>query len=171
MPVSSVELLDLTKARCWINEIALRESIAGGGPEWEENVLISYHRLSRTPRHLGSDTGDRNPAWEEAHRQFHRALISGCGSNTMVDACERLFEMSERYRHVARAAGTARGKQEQEHRALMQAAIDGKANEAVELMNAHFRRTAELVGTVIARREPAEPKSKNGKPSRRHEGA
>lgn len=150
VPVSVPELFDLTQARCWINEIGLRQSIAKGGPEWEERVVVAFHRLSRTPRHTGGGPADRNPAWEQAHRVFHRSLIDGCGSHWIVDICERLFEAAERYRHIAREAGVFRGNLETEHRGIMQAAIDRKADEAVELLNSHFRRTAEIVQRAVA---------------------
>ena len=48
-PVSADELLELTRTRCWINEVALRELIARGGRDWEEQVLLALHRLSRVP--------------------------------------------------------------------------------------------------------------------------
>lgn len=150
MPVSVAELLDLTQARCWTNEIGLRESIAKGGAEWEESVLLSFHRLSRTPRHV-EGARDRNPAWERAHRAFHRALIDGGGSPWLIDTCERLFDATERYRHLARIAGVSRGDLEDEHRAIMQAAVDRQPDPAVELLTMHFRRTADLVQNVLGR--------------------
>jgi DNA-binding GntR family transcriptional regulator len=151
MPVSVPELLDLTQARCWINEVGLRQSIARGDAAWEEAVVLSLHRLSRTPRHLGADTVARNPEWEQAHRQFHRSLVEGCGSHWLVETCERLFEAAERYRHLARLAGISRGNMEDEHRNIMQAAIDRRADEAVALLDTHFRRTAELVQQAVGR--------------------
>jgi GntR family transcriptional regulator, carbon starvation induced regulator len=148
-PVSVSELHDLTKARCWVNEIGLRQSIANGGANWEEALVLAFHRLSRTPRHLDASS-DRSPAWEYAHRMFHRALIDGCGSRWLVETCERYFEAAERYRLLARAAGIQRSKAEDEHRQIMQAAVDRKVSEAVELLNTHFLRTAELVQKALA---------------------
>jgi len=151
MPVSVAELLDLTQARCWLNETGLRQSIQRGGAAWEEAVLLNFHRLSRTPRCSGGDPAERSPAWEAAHRAFHRSLVEGCGSHWLVDLCERLFEAAERYRHLARIAGVTRGSAEDEHKEIMQAAIDRKADEAVNLLNMHFLRTAELVQKVIGK--------------------
>ena len=150
MPVSVAELLDLNQARCWVNEVALRQSIARGGAAWEEGLLLAFHRLSRTPRHRDADV-DRNPDWERTHRTFHRALIDGSGSHWLTETCERYFEAAERYRHLARIAGISRGGQEDEHRAIMQAAVDRKADEAVERLTMHFNRTAELVQQVLGR--------------------
>jgi DNA-binding GntR family transcriptional regulator len=150
MPVSVAELQDLTQARCWVNEIGLRRSIETKDPAWEETVLLSFHRLSRTPRHLVPGSSDRNPAWERAHRAFHRALVAACDSPWLIDTCERLFEAAERYRHLARIAGISRGSLEGEHRAIMEAAIERRADQGVELLNQHFRRTADLVQQVLA---------------------
>src|SRR5665213_3468554 len=70
--LSEAHLVELTKTRGWLNEIALRESIAHADREWEERLLLAHHRLANTPRDLAStDAGDRNAAWEEAHRTFH----------------------------------------------------------------------------------------------------
>src|SRR6266576_5934453 len=46
-PVSADDLVELTRTRCWINEVALRDSIARGGRDWVERVLLALHRLSR----------------------------------------------------------------------------------------------------------------------------
>src|SRR6201987_2510605 len=46
-PVSADDLLELTRTRCLINEVALRESITRGGRDWEEGVLLALHRLWR----------------------------------------------------------------------------------------------------------------------------
>src|SRR5450432_1808726 len=50
-PLSKADLQDLTKARCAIDAMALRQSIEAREAAWEENLLIAYHRLSRTPRY------------------------------------------------------------------------------------------------------------------------
>jgi GntR family transcriptional regulator, carbon starvation induced regulator len=45
-PVSADDLLELTRTRCWINEVALRVSIARGNRGWEEQVLLALSRVS-----------------------------------------------------------------------------------------------------------------------------
>jgi DNA-binding GntR family transcriptional regulator len=149
-PLSQSDLEDLNKARCWLNEIGLRESIRNGGPEWEEQLLLSFHRMTRTPRHLAG-TGEvaRNPAWEAAHKVFHASLLSACGSTWLLAFCEQLFDAAERYRHLARIAGVVRAENEDEHRAIMQAALDRDQDRACQLLTRHFERTAALVKKVI----------------------
>jgi DNA-binding GntR family transcriptional regulator len=150
-PVSLPELLDLTRARCWINEIGLRESIARGDQAWEEAVVLSFYRMQRTPRVVADTATDRNPEWETAHREFHLSLVSGCGSDWIVGICDKLFDAAERYRHWARRAGVVRSSAaEEEHRAIMEAVVKRDSAAAIALLNAHFQRTAELVERVVA---------------------
>ncbi len=153
-PLGLEDLDGLVRARLWLNEIGLRESIRHGDAAWEERVLLSFHRLSRTPRHTGDDRLARNPAWEVAHAAFHASLIDACRSDWLTGFCQQLFEAAERYRHVARLAGSARPANEQEHRGIMEAAIARDADAAVALLAGHFEKTAELVRKVL-RRAPA----------------
>lgn len=151
-PMSEADLLDLTRARCWLNELAIRNSIANGDAAWEENVLLSFHRLSRTPRYEPGNETERSPSWEIAHRNFHSSLISASGSRRLEEYCEHLFDSSERYRHVGRRAGVKGGNRDSEHRALMEVAVARDADAAARLIRSHFEHTAELVREVLKRR-------------------
>ncbi|RAI38609.1 GntR family transcriptional regulator, partial [Rhodoplanes roseus] len=151
--IGEQDLEEMIKARCWLNERALRESIAQGGPDWEERLIVAYHRLSRLPRWADEAEGIANPEWEVAHRVFHRVLIDACGSRWLVGYCEQLFDVADRYRHMARKAALARVRDE--HRQIMEAAVARDAERAVELLNGHFRRTAELCKAELQRRAAA----------------
>ena len=143
--VSEQDLDELMKARCWLNERALREAIAHGDSAWEESVLLTYHRLSRIPRKDPDGGPAVNPAWETAHRVFHRSLIGGCGSRWVVEICDQLFDVADIYRHIARSSPSqARRERGDEHKPIMEAAVARDADQAVRLLNAHFLRTAEL---------------------------
>jgi DNA-binding GntR family transcriptional regulator len=148
-PVSVPELIDLTQARCWVNEIGVRESIEKGDTEWEEGVILSCHRLKRIPRFLPGEEAVANAKWAVAHKDFHQSLISACGSNWMIDTCSRLFDAAERYRNLARGAGVSRSDPRDEHQEIMSAAVDRKTDLVIELLNSHFQRTAQLVQTVV----------------------
>jgi DNA-binding GntR family transcriptional regulator len=148
-PLSLTDMVDLTKARCWIDGQGLRQSIMTAEPAWEEGLLVTYHRLSRTPRFEGEDRRARSAAWETAHRDFHQQLVVGCGSRWLTTISGQLFEAAERYRHLARVAGKSRIK-EDEHRRIMDAALAHDADRAVALLTAHYNKTAELVRAVIS---------------------
>lgn len=154
-PVSVPELLDLTQARCWVNEIGVRQSIEKGKDDWEETVLLTCHRLIRTPRFLPEDQSIPNPKWAVAHKAFHQSLISACGSNWMIDTCSRLFDAAERYRNLARVAGVSRSDPRDEHQEIMTAAVNREADLVVDLLDSHFKRTANLVQSVVGEAEEA----------------
>ncbi len=146
-PLSRAHLDELTKTRCWLIDLALRESIANGDSAWEEGVVLAYHRLSRIPRHpSGEERITYNPAWEEAHRAFHRSLIAACGSRWLIGFCEQLFDAADCYRHLARVSSSKRRAPRDEHPAMVEAIVARDTEKAVALLCAHFTRTAELVG-------------------------
>jgi DNA-binding GntR family transcriptional regulator len=143
--ISAVDLAEITKTRCWLEEIALRESIAAHGTAWEEALVLAHHRLAKTPRSLDAQRFVDNPDWEPLHRAFHRALISGCGSRWLLGFCEQLADQHHRYRRLsAPRAFTTRGVTG-EHQLLLEAALGGQADTAVALLKAHFERTARLI--------------------------
>jgi len=141
--LSVADLHDLFRARISIDSLALRQSIEAHDIAWEEQLLLAYHRLSRTPRVASEDNRVRSPEWEEVHRRFHVALVAGCGSRWLVNISGQLFEAGERYRHVARLAGKSRIK-EDEHKAIKDAALAHDADLATKLLAAHYQKTAEL---------------------------
>lgn len=140
-------LEELTRTRCWLNELALRQSIAQGDAAWEEGVVLAYHRLSRIPRYLDASGGAAgcNPAWEVAHRAFHSALISACGSRWLTGFCEQLFDAADCYRHLSRVSTLKRAQRRDEHHQILDAIVARNADAAVALLLHHFTRTAELV--------------------------
>lgn len=143
--ISEQDLAEITKTRCWLEERALRESIAARSTAWEEALVLAHHRLARTPRSLSDSRFEDNPEWEPLHRAFHRALIAGCGSRWLLSFCDQLADQHHRYRRLAAPRAFAKRGVKAEHQALMQAAIDGRADDAVALLRAHFERTARVI--------------------------
>ncbi len=150
-PLDDEDLSDLTEARCMLNEMALRASIAKGDARWEEGVLLAHHRLTRIPRYRDASQGLRNPEWESAHRAFHTVLISACGSRRIRIYAEQLFDAANRYRIISRAAAMHRRPDGSEHKKIADAALARDADLAASLLNAHFRTTDALVRKALAR--------------------
>ncbi len=143
--ISRADLDEITRTRCWLEEIALRESIAARSSAWEEALLLAHHRLARAPRSLREDRFEDNPAWEPLHRAFHRALISGCGSRWLLAFCEQLADQHHRYRRLSAPRAFHKRGVKGEHQALLDAALAGDADKAVALLKAHFERTAKVI--------------------------
>ena len=144
-PISADDLMDVTKARLEIEAFAIRDAIENGDTDWEASIVAEFHRLSRLPRIDVSDNRRMSPAYKEQHRRFHTALVSACTSEWIKRFQVTLNEQSERYRElvVAYYANTAPVRDlSQEHRDLMQAAIDRDGNRAARLVAEHIEATA-----------------------------
>jgi DNA-binding GntR family transcriptional regulator len=143
--VSAQELRELTDTRCWVETIALRQAIAHRSQAWEDAVVLTFHRLARTPRSTAADSFQENPDWEAAHGAFHAALIATCPSRFMIDFCRRLSDHAVRYRRLAMSQAYPRRDITAEHRVLMEAALDGRAEDAAAALAHHYRLTASFV--------------------------
>jgi len=150
-PLDVEDLRDLTRMRCWLNEAALRTAIANGDDAWEEALIVAHHRLMRAPRASAPGDGQRSPLWENAHRDFHTALIAACGSPRMLEQCAATFDAADRYRHVSRVGSADRRDDEDEHTQIMEATLRRDAEAAVVLLTRHMRQTEALVLAVMAR--------------------
>ncbi len=155
-PATAQDLEELTRARCWLAEILLREAIARGDAAWEEGIVVAFHRLSRLPRH-SDDAADKlifDPAWEAAHRAFHRSLIDACGSSWLIATDQTLFDAADRYRHLARrAALSGTPVRPDQHQAIMDAVLARDTARSITLLQAHYRRTA-VWGTAAIKAPP-----------------
>ncbi len=143
-PVSESELRELVLARCWIDGAAITESIRGFDTAWEEALVIALHRLTRVSRWASADTTTSDPDWEHLHRDFHRALVAGCGSRWMRRISEQLFDAAERYRLLAAPRIPERNELD-EHRAIVDACLARDATEAVRLLEAHYGMTFSVI--------------------------
>jgi len=144
-PASTAELNELTRTRCWLEEIALRESIANGDVDWEERIVLAYHWLSRAAQSAELEARHTSPEWEEHHREFHVALISACNSNILIDFCAQLQRRTFRYRNLAEVVAYRDRHELEEHRELQQAALGRDADLAVDLLTKHYTITSEIV--------------------------
>jgi len=153
--VSQENLLDLMRSRIEIETIALRWSLEKGGVEWEANILGAFHRLSRQTK-----VDPRNPkaisaAWTKEHADFHAALVSACGSSTMMSIRSRLFEQAERYVALSIMSTGPLRDDVTEHKQLMRAALNRETDKAIELNHVHITRTLEKVAASLAAGMPS----------------
>lgn len=142
-PASVEELQELVTTRCWLEEIAIRESIKNADDAYDERIVLAFHRLSKiTPNEDGSWD---SPEQENKHREFHQALLSACSSNILLGYCAELHEQTLRYRKLAAVVKYREGAEGSEHKAIRDAVLDRDADKAVELLKAHFQMTADIV--------------------------
>lgn len=143
--VSRQALVELVKTRCWLEEIALRQTLAGRTEEWEEGLVLAYHRLSRVPQSASGERYVHNPQWERLHRDYHMALIGACGSQWLLGFCTQLIDQADRYRLLAVRESYPRRDELAEHRAIFDATIEGDADKALGLLYEHYRWTQDII--------------------------
>ena len=142
-PASVSELKELTWVRCQLEEIALRESIKNATDEYDERIVLAFHRLSRfTPNEVGSYLSDE---LEKRHVKFHQALLAACGSSILLGYCAQLQERTIRYRNLADVVEYREGHENAEHRDIRDAVLDRDADKAVKLLHSHYNVTADIL--------------------------
>jgi len=147
--VSKAEFQELLQTRCWLEERALRESIARGGTDWEEGVVLAHYHLTRAPRTAPKDGPPVDADWEDLHKQFHLALLAACGSSILLRICGQLYDQNTRYRQMSRRATSGKRNIGDEHAAIKDAVLDRDADLAVERLIAHYQRTGALLADQI----------------------
>jgi len=141
-PVSAQELQELVKTRCWIDGLAIRQSIERFDRKWEENLILALHHLSRAYR---TESGQAETSdWESRHKDFHLALIAGCGSRWIERISAQLFDAAERYRLLALEQVLERDEL-QEHRDMVDACINRDPDRAIALLDHHYTQTFEAI--------------------------
>lgn len=141
--VSTREFDELLKTRIWIEERALRESIANGDKEWEDEIILLSYRLSHVPRSASDDTFISNDDWEMLHKRFHMSLVSACGSTILWKFCNQLYDQNTRYRHLAGPSAYPKRDIKAEHANISEAVLDRDAERATKLLEEHYRSTVE----------------------------
>lgn len=140
--VSHDDLIELVGARVLIDSNAAAESIRRFEASWEEGLVLALHHLSRTPREAfvaGSVT-----AWEIRHKNFHVALVAGCGSRWIRRISEQLFDASERYRLLA-LKWIPEPNELDEHRAIVEACLARDERRVTELIRGHYGQTFDAI--------------------------
>lgn len=142
-PVSRADLKDITRTRQHIERLVLRDSIAHGDLGWEGRVAAALHVLDRcTPP---EDDPEQRRQFSEHHEAFHTALVSACSSAYLLEFRARLYALSERYRHLAADTRLPRLRERDvgaEHRAIADAALGRRTDEACTLIVGHIAETA-----------------------------
>lgn len=146
--LSKKDLASITKTRCWLEDIAIRESIRLGDTNWDESIVLKHHRLSREQRYMDEEKTIPNPKWNMLHEDFHIALISACDSEWLMTYCRNLLALTERYRRNGLVINYQRAAKS-EHIDLMNAVIDRDADKASKLLQDHYRKTTDCIMKVL----------------------
>jgi GntR family carbon starvation induced transcriptional regulator len=148
-PVSEEDFLDLLQMRCWMEERALRDSIARGGDDWEEAIVLSFYRLERVNRSEEQGPGHFDAEWERRHKGFHMALLAAASSPTLIRYCEQLYDLNIRYRQIAMQISVSERVPRFEHEAIMEATLAHDADTASQRLVSHYSLTADYLRKAL----------------------
>jgi len=68
-----------------------------------------------------------------------------------VSYCEQLNDLADRYRQLAVRVAYPRRNELDEHKTIMDAAVNRDADSAVEVLMDHYRRTADIIRESVDR--------------------
>jgi len=151
-PLDGDGFIEIQSARLVIETAALRLSIAARSAAWEDRLVLAFHHLSKAFPKAGKD--DESPerllsdGWSASHRTFHFELISACENSWLLTFAHQLYEQSSRYRTRTRQITSlrppVRANLVGEHYDIMEAAIAGDADTAVDRLVEHYRHSVEI---------------------------
>ncbi|RKE38630.1 GntR family transcriptional regulator [Paraburkholderia sp. BL23I1N1] len=147
-PMSPHDLADLTNFRLLVEAEALTRSIAQGDDAWEGRVIAAYHQLERLEKRTDGGQNRLDDEWTERHKGFHMTLLSAAGSPRLLLSCSNLFDQSERYRRFSAMNRNEPRNSQDEHRRMMDAAVERKADLACAILRDHISQTARNVMLV-----------------------
>ncbi|MES2510197.1 MAG: GntR family transcriptional regulator [Pseudomonadota bacterium] len=155
--VSLKEIKSLTRTRCWLEEIALRESMRNRTDAWEENVLVAYHRMSRVPRLASTTPPVPAAAADILHWNFHDLLLANCDSPSLLGYCKDLREKCERYRSLAASTIYKPDRDTlKEHEMILKPVLDGDIDTAVDALVTHYNITLKQIEIYFANIQQSE---------------
>jgi DNA-binding GntR family transcriptional regulator len=146
--ISLEDVKDVFAVRLILEPRALELSIAGGNAAWLRDMTESFERLRSATSARRATNGAR---WREAmleaaeaHRAFHWALLSACGSPWLLRFISILFGHTSRYRMLL-----VRGRDHpawlRGHQAILDAARRRDAKRAVRVQTEHTRQGLDML--------------------------
>jgi len=135
--VSPQNMKEVANLRQLLECHALQQSFAAGDMDWEGRVVAAHHKLSLMEKLMMSGDRADPELWKRYDWEFHHALISACGSKTLLDAHSAVYDKYLRYQMIAvvfRGEIAAR-----EHRLLLECALKRDAQTAQTVLVKHIQ--------------------------------
>lgn len=135
-PATIDHLREVGDLRLVLENHALALSLSNGDLEWEADVVAAHHKLSSIERALLAGDVGRTPEWIRYDFAFHHALISACGSKSLLAIHQSVFDRFIRYHMLAqsfRGSGVS-----DDHRELFDLALKRDVPGAQAKLSAHI---------------------------------
>lgn len=142
-PTSVGNFEEILTLRCSLEDMALRQSITAATELWEENLVLSHHRMEKL-------RGTETEPFEAAHKEFHMSLIANCPSPILLKFCSQLYDLNIRYRYIAGKSLRYRQRNVPgEHQQIMESALAHDAKLSSERLLTHYRQTGAFLTDLL----------------------
>lgn len=136
--ISESDIRDIYRTYLQIELLAIKQAIQLGDLEWKSNIVRALYELSTV------EILDRPVAygqWAEKNYSFHVALISGCGSPSLMQIRADIYRRFDRYCRIAFNFNNSTQQltaNHEEHRKLADAVLEHNFNKVEQLMTQHI---------------------------------
>lgn len=144
-PISLDDLTDIQRLRHLVEPEAMRLAIAHGDMAWEQGIVAALHALKSLGVGSHETLPEGEPVFDRAHRDFHTALLAGCGSPRLLAAHAELHDQVYRYRIVLRLVPRRKAITDRDHAALARHALARDADAACAALHAHIDLTTQAL--------------------------
>lgn len=140
---SAADLREIADLRLLLESNALKLSFAAGDVEWEGRVVAAHHKLARIEQRLLSGQEAPLEQWKRYDFEFHSALVSACGSRSLLDLHAGIYDRYLRYQMVF---GVFRGAvAADEHRELLETALARRTERALDILDGHVNACIDMI--------------------------
>lgn len=143
-PVSPEDLADICDVRLRVEKMALEMAIHRAEPGWKEKLKHAYGVFARVRQRVGDDQPIAEE-WEHRHRAMHMALLSGCGSPTLMRFIGQIHDRVHRYRRIALPSVSYMAVLDDDHGDITAAALGGETERALALLDRHIVQSSRLI--------------------------
>lgn len=150
--LSAEDLVEVLDLRDQLEAQTIVQAIKHGDADWEERMVLAFHRLERERSREGTALNDR----EYFHREFHMALIGAHTSEWHQFFIRILSLHSERYRRLLVPEKIFEPEYiklvDEEHKEIMRLALERRAEEAAEALKTHRSRSRNDLLSILKNR-------------------
>ena len=147
-PMSLADLEDIQRMRHLIEVEALRLAIAHGDMAWEQGIAAALHGLKSLGLASHEVLLEGEPVFDRLHREFHAALLAGCGSARLLAVHAELHDQVYRYRIVMRLVPRRKAVSDRDHAALARHALARDTEAACAALHAHIDMTTQALSRL-----------------------
>lgn len=149
-PVGLADYDDVLAVYQRLYKLAITMAMELGGQDWEEHVVVQLHRSGKVRVVLPDGDPQERERWQRAYWEFHGALLSGCGSQLMMQLLGDIGFRLERYVNLFADLESDRTRDHNaEHRAIVDAIVARDTPLALTLIDSYFAKARPIRLSIV----------------------